>query len=202
MVTPRRSVPAGIAVEIGAPASVVRRPGQQGVHRRPRDGGGLRHVAQDRHEALDPRLAAEDEVGADDHGSGRAAVGGRRRGGRRGVDGSPTGSPDGSTTSEVSLGAGRQVRAGRIGRRGRGGELGTEPSPPVEPLQAASDGDEGRDDEDDRGHRRFMAGLLVRIGSESQHRRRRSQSRRREVTIRSQAAGARCAGRPRRGSTR
>ena len=56
-----------------------RRSGQQGVHRRRRDGHGLRDFAQDGHQAHAPGLAAEHEVGADDHGLGRR----RRRGGSR-----------------------------------------------------------------------------------------------------------------------
>ena len=183
----------------------LRRTGEEGGHRRLRDGRRLRHLAQDGHEPDDALLATEDEVGADDHRAGRCRGLGWASARSRGR-GRPTARLTDRrarpTASALALGPG--VRSGLVGSADAvGGAVGTDPRPPVAPPQAATSAMTATRARAVRIGRDVAMTRLLGSGSvPSEHPPRRSPSHRRAVTIRSQAAGAPCAGRPRPGWTR
>ena len=149
---PRRSVPAGIAeLIVRSPDSAAVGPARSGVHRRrARRRSVFGHLAQDRHETLDPGFAAEDEVGADDRGPGRGRGRARRATGAADgrFDGVALGASDGSTDGLAGL-LGPGVRSGPPGSSdGVGAAVGTDPRPPVEPPHAATVATSMPDDED------------------------------------------------------
>ena len=169
---------------------------EEGAHGRRRDGDRLRHLAQGRHEALDPGLAIEHEVGPDDHRLAR-----EWRVGLGVAVGPVLGSPEGSVVGDsdgVALGSGVRSGPGSTLALGVGEMGGTAPEVAAGPTAGGGD-QHGPEDERDRealgGEHRM--GSSGRNGVSLYRRPRTSQDHRRDVTIRSQAIGGPGAGRHR-----